>query len=348
MAGLQGSGKTTTSGKLSNWLKNGGHRPLLVSVDVYRPAAREQLKVVAAAIKAHIYEGEVGEANTATVERLAKEARREAVISGCDVLIVDTAGRLHIDDQLMDEMQSLKRLLNPQEILFVADSMTGQDAVRSADEFHKKLTLTGVVLTKMDGDARGGAALSIRNVTGPPIKFIGVGEKYDALEPLHPDRIVARILGMGDILSLIEKAEATMDKKKSQEFAEKALSHEGFSLEDFRDQLRQVKKMGSLKNIVGMLPKIGPLADMHKAADSVDDRELTRVEAIINSMTPYEREHHETINGSRRKRIARGSGTTGQEVNHTLRHYGPMRTMFKGMGKPSFARRMAGMKMPGM
>src|SRR5438477_5349625 len=212
MAGLQGSGKTTTSGKLANWLKNGGHRPLLVSVDVYRPAAREQLKVVAQAIKAQIYQGEVGEANTATVERLAKEARREAVNSGCDVLIVDTAGRLHIDDQLMEEMQSLKRLLNPSEILFVADAMTGQDAVRSADEFHKKLSLTGVVLTKMDGDARGGAALSIRNVTGAPIKFIGVGEKYDALEPFHPDRIVSRILGMGDILSLIERAEQTGDK----------------------------------------------------------------------------------------------------------------------------------------
>ncbi|MFZ0759958.1 MAG: signal recognition particle receptor subunit alpha, partial [Candidatus Sulfotelmatobacter sp.] len=191
MAGLQGSGKTTTSGKLANWFKIGGHRPLLVSVDVYRPAAREQLKIVAQAVKAQIYEGEVGEANTPAqltqaVERLVKEARREAIVSGCDVLIVDTAGRLHIDDELMNEMQSLKKLLNPSEILFVADAMTGQDAVRSADEFHKKLSLTGVILTKMDGDARGGAALSIRQVTGQPIKFIGVGEKYDALEPFHP------------------------------------------------------------------------------------------------------------------------------------------------------------------
>ena len=224
MAGLQGSGKTTTSGKLANWLKQGGHRPMLVSVDVYRPAAREQLKVVAQAIKAHIYEGKVEESNTATVERLVKEARREAINNACDVLIVDTAGRLHIDEQLMDEMQSLKKILNPQEILFVADAMTGQDAVKSADEFHKKLTLTGVILTKMDGDARGGAALSIRNVTGQPIKFIGMGEKYDALELFHPDRIVGRILGMGDILSLIEKAEAHLDKKKSEEFAQKALS----------------------------------------------------------------------------------------------------------------------------
>src|SRR5262252_4500202 len=262
MAGLQGSGKTTTSGKLANWLKNGGHRPLLVSVDVYRPAAREQLKVVAASIKANLYEGQVEQANTGTVERLAKEARREAVISGCDVLIVDTAGRLHIDDQLMDEMQSLKQLLNPQEILFVADAMTGQDAVRSADEFHKKLTLTGVVLTKMDGDARGGAALSIRQVTGQPIKFIGVGEKYDALEPFHPDRIVSRILGMGDVLSLIEKAQEKLDHKKSEEFAKKALSGDGFSLEDFRDQLRQIKKLGSLQSIVKMLPSIGPFAGL--------------------------------------------------------------------------------------
>ncbi len=348
MAGLQGSGKTTTSGKLANWLKQGGHRPMLVSVDVYRPAAREQLKVVANAIKAHLYEGTVGESNTATVERLVKEARREAINNACDVLIVDTAGRLHIDEQLMDEMQSLKKILNPQEILFVADSMTGQDAVRSADEFHKKLTLTGVVLTKMDGDARGGAALSIRNVTGQPIKFIGVGEKYDALEPFHPDRIVGRILGMGDILSLIEQAESKLDKNKSEEFARKALSGDGFSLEDFRDQLRQVKKLGSLQSIMGMMPKIGPFANMQKAADKVDEKQINRVEAIINSMTSHERDHHEVINGSRRKRIARGSGTTVQEVNQLLRQYAQMRKMFKSMGKPSFARRMAGMKLPGM
>jgi signal recognition particle subunit SRP54 len=348
MAGLQGSGKTTTSGKLANWLKKGGHRPMLVSVDVYRPAAREQLKVVAQAVGSHLYEGKVEEANTATVERLVKEARREAINNGCDVLIVDTAGRLHIDEQLMEEMQSLKRLLNPQEILFVADAMTGQDAVKSADEFHKKLTLTGVVLTKMDGDARGGAALSIRNVTGQPIKFMGIGEKYDALEPFHPDRIVGRILGMGDILSLIEKAEEKLDKKKSEDFARKALSGDGFSLEDFRDQLRQVKKLGSLSSIMGMMPKIGPFANMQQVADKVDEKELSRVEAIINSMTPWERDHHEAINGSRRKRIARGSGTSIQEVNNLLRQYAQMRKMFKSMSKPSFARRFAGMKMPGM
>jgi len=347
MAGLQGSGKTTTSGKLANWLENGGHRPLLVSVDVYRPAAREQLKVVAQAIKVHLYEGEVSEASTPTVERLVKEARREAVNSGCDVLIVDTAGRLHIDEQLMEEMQSLKRILSPQEILFVADAMTGQDAVRSADEFHKKLSLTGVVLTKMDGDARGGAALSIRQVTGQPIKFIGTGEKYDALEPFHPDRIVSRILGMGDILSLIERAEQTVDKKKAEEIAARALTGDGFSLEDFRDQLRQVKKMGSIQNLMGMLPKIGPFSGLQKAADKVDESQINRVEAIINSMTTHERLHHEVINGSRRKRIARGSGTSVQEVNNLLRQYAQMRKMFKQMGKVSFARRLASMKFPG-
>jgi signal recognition particle subunit SRP54 len=348
MAGLQGSGKTTTSGKLAGWLKKGGNRPMLVSVDVYRPAARQQLKVVADAIKAHIYEGTVTQPDTATVERLAKEARKEAMNSGCNFLIVDTAGRLHIDDEMMAEMQSLKKLLNPQEILFVADAMTGQDAVRSAEEFHHKLSLTGVVLTKMDGDARGGAALSIRQVTGQPIKFIGVGEKYDAIEPFHPDRIVGRILGMGDIMTLVEQAQEKIDQKKAQEFASKALAGGGFSLEDFRDQLRQVKKLGSLQNVIKMLPSIGPFAGMQKAADKVDDKQLTRVEAIINSMTQHEREHHEVINGSRRKRIARGSGTSVQEVNQLLRQYAQMRKMFKDMGKANFGRKLAGMKFPGM
>ncbi|HXE90075.1 MAG TPA: signal recognition particle protein [Terriglobales bacterium] len=349
MAGLQGSGKTTTSAKLAAWLKKSGHRPLLVSVDVYRPAAREQLKIVAQAVGAHLYEGKVapGEENTATVERLAREARREAMLSGCDVLIVDTAGRLHIDDQLMEEMQSLKRLLNPQEILFVADAMTGQDAVRSADEFHKKLSLTGVVLTKMDGDARGGAAISIRSVTGAPIKFVGVGEKYDALEAFHPDRMVSRILGMGDILSLIEKAEEKLDKQKAQDLAVKALSGDGFTLEDFREQLRQVKKMGSLESLMNLMPKIGPFAALKGNAE-VEERQLVRVEAIINSMTAYERAHHEVINGSRRRRIARGSGTSVQEVNQLLRQYAQMRKMFKSMGKSGFLqKRLAGVKLPG-
>jgi signal recognition particle subunit SRP54 len=335
MAGLQGSGKTTTAGKLAAWLQKGGHRPMLVSVDVYRPAAREQLRVVAKAIKANIYEGdEKGEAHdTALVERLAKEARREAVITGCDTLIVDTAGRLHIDEQLMDEMAKLKKLLSPQEILFVADAMTGQDAVKSAEAFHKQLSLTGTVLTKMDGDARGGAALSIRHVTGQPVKFIGTGEKPDAFEAFHPDRIVGRILGMGDIMGLIERAEDKLDKKKSEEFARKALSGDGFSLEDFRDQLRQIKKLGSLESIMKMLPSVGPLAGMQQMAGQVDEKQLSRVEAIINSMTQKERNHHEIISGSRRKRIANGSGTTVQEVNQLLRQYAQMRKMFKGIGK---------------
>jgi signal recognition particle subunit SRP54 len=330
MAGLQGSGKTTTAGKLAAWLQKGGHRPMLVSVDVYRPAAREQLRVVAKAIKANIYEGdEKGEAaGTALVERLAKEARREAVITGCDTLIVDTAGRLHVDELLMDEMAKLKALLSPQEILFIADAMTGQDAVKSAEAFHKRL-----VLTKMDGDARGGAALSIRFVTGQPVKFIGTGEKPDAFEPFHPDRIVGRILGMGDIMGLIERAEEKLDKKKSEAFALKALSGDGFSLEDFRDQLRQIKKMGSMESILKMLPSAGPLGGLQQMAGQVDESQLTRVEAIINSMTQKERNHHEIISGSRRKRIANGSGTSVQEVNQLLRQYAQMRKMFKGIGK---------------
>jgi signal recognition particle subunit SRP54 len=335
MAGLQGSGKTTTSGKLAAWLKKGGHRPLLVSVDVYRPAAREQLRVVANSIGAKIYEGDLkGEAaDTPLVERLAKEARREAVNSGSDVVIVDTAGRLHIDEGLMGEMRQLKALLNPQEILFVADAMTGQDAVNSALAFHQQLALTGTVLTKMDGDARGGAALSIRHVTGQPIKFIGTGEKPDAFEPFHPDRIVSRILGMGDIMTLIERAEETLDQKKSEDFARKALAGDGFSLEDFRDQLRQIKKMGSLQSIVKMLPSVGGFQGLHKAADKVDEKQFVRIEAIIDSMTPAERKHHEIISGSRRKRIARGSGTSVQEVNQLLRQYVQMRKVFKSMGK---------------
>jgi signal recognition particle subunit SRP54 len=343
MAGLQGSGKTTTAGKLAAWLQKGGHRPMLVSVDVYRPAAREQLRVVAKAIKANIYEGDTkGEApGTPLVERLAKEARREAVITGCDTLIVDTAGRLHIDTELMDEMAKLKALLSPQEILFVADAMTGQDAVNSAAAFHKQLSLTGTVLTKMDGDARGGAALSIRHVTGQPVKFIGTGEKPDAFEPFHPDRIVGRILGMGDIMGLIERAEEKLDRKKSEEFASKALSGDGFSLEDFRDQLRQIKKLGSFESILKMLPSVGPLAGMQQMAGQVDEKQFTRVEAIINSMTQKERTHHEIISGSRRKRIANGSGTTVQEVNQLLRQYAQMRKMFKGIGKGGMLQRRA-------
>lgn len=342
MAGLQGSGKTTTTGKLAAWLKKGGHRPMLVSVDVYRPAAREQLKVVAKQVDAKLYEGDTkGEsAGTPLVERLAREARREAVIMGCDTLIVDTAGRLHVDADLMSEMESLKKLVNPQEILFVADSMTGQDAVNSAQEFHSRLGVTGVVLTKMDGDARGGAALSIRHVTGQPIKFIGTGEKADAFEPFHPDRIVGRILGMGDMLSLIEKAESTLDRKKSEEFAKKALLGDGFSLEDFRDQLRQIKKLGSMESILKMLPSVGPFAGLQQAREQIDEKQFVRLEAIINSMTPKERLNHEIISGSRRKRIATGSGTSVQDVNQLLRQYAQMSKMFKQMGRGGLAKSM--------
>jgi signal recognition particle subunit SRP54 len=341
MAGLQGSGKTTTSGKLAAWLKKSGHRPMLVSVDVYRPAAREQLAIVARTTGSYIYEGKLssfaeggGPASHGTddVLRLAKEAKRDAANFGCDILIVDTAGRNQIDAALMDEMAQLKKLLNPSEILFVADAMTGQDAVKSAKAFHDLLALTGVVLTKMDGDARGGAALSIRHVTGAPIKFLGTGEKPDAFEPFHPDRIVSRIMGMGDIATLLERAEEKLDRGKAEQFAKKALSGDGFSLEDFREQLRQIKKMGSMKSILKMLPSVGPFAGMQQAVENVDEGQFNRVETIIDSMTAKERADHEIINGSRRKRIARGSGTSVQDVNNLLRQYAQMRKMFKTMG----------------
>jgi signal recognition particle subunit SRP54 len=350
MAGLQGGGKTTTSAKLAAWLKKAGHRPMLVSVDVYRPAAREQLRLVAQSINAQLYEGsltpkpsllsfrsEAEESSsyipgTADVLRIAKDARREAASYGCDILIVDTAGRNQIAADLMDEMAALKKLLNPSEILFVADAMTGQDAVKSAKAFHDLLALTGVILTKMDGDAKGGAALSIRQVTGAPIKFLGTGEKPDAFEPFHPDRIVSRIMGMGDIATLLERAEEKLDRGKAEKFASKALSGEGFSLDDFRDQLRQIKKMGSMKSILKMLPSVGPFAGMAQAAENVDEKQFNRIETIIDSMTARERRDHELINGSRRKRIARGSGTSVQEVNNLLRQYAQMRKMFKSMG----------------
>ena len=336
MAGLQGSGKTTTSGKLAQWLKKGGHRPMLVSVDVYRPAARQQLKVVADSIKAQIYEGKLDTENrtpgTPDVLRLAKEALRDARNFGNDILLIDTAGRLGIDELLMDEMAQLKAELKPSEILFVADAMTGQDAVNSAKAFNDRLGITGVILTKMDGDARGGAALSIRHITGAPIKFLGTGEKPDAFEAFHPDRIVSRIMGMGDIATLLERAEEKLDRGKAEQFAKKALSGDGFTLDDFREQLRQIKKMGSMKSILKMLPSVGPFAGMAQAAENVDESQFTRVESIINSMTNRERQDHELINGSRRKRIAAGSGTSVQEVNNLLRQYAQMRKMFKMIG----------------
>jgi signal recognition particle subunit SRP54 len=343
IVGLQGSGKTTSTGKLSRWLSKNGHRPMVVSVDVYRPAAREQLKVIARDIGQPIYEGAPGE--TLPLD-LARSARREAIQSGRDVLLIDTAGRLHIDDDLMTELQQLKEQLGPVEILFVADAMTGQDAVKSADEFHKRLGITGVILTKMDGDARGGAALSIRHVTGQPLKFVGVGEKFDALEPFHPDRAANRILGMGDILSFIEKASEQIDQKKAVEMQRKLLDNE-FTLEDFRDQLKQVRKLGPISSLLDMMPKVGILKELKDV--KVDEKEIGRTVAIIDSMTPKERDNYMLINGSRRRRIAKGAGTTVQEVNNLLKQYAQARKMMKslsgglmgGMGK-----RMGKMKLP--
>src|ERR1700678_1540873 len=301
IVGLQGSGKTTTTGKLARWLSKNGHSPLMVSVDVYRPAARQQLSVIARDIKLPIYEGTPEE--TKPVE-LARSALREARQTGRDVLLVDTAGRLHIDDELMLELQQLKDELNPTEVLFVADAMTGQDAVKSADEFHKRLGITGVILTKMDGDARGGAALSIRSVTGQPLKFVGVGEKPDALEAFHPDRVAQRILGMGDMLSLIEKVESSIDQKSAEEMQRK-LIEDDFTLGDFRDQMKQLRKLGSLESLLGMMPQLGPLKDLKNV--KVDEKELSRIVSIIDSMTAKERVNHMIINGARRRRIAKGS-----------------------------------------
>src|SRR5579875_288521 len=336
IVGLQGSGKTTSTGKLGKWLAEHGHRPIVVSTDVYRPAARVQLAQVAKATGTPIWPG----TGTDKPLEIVRGAMREAKLSASDVILVDTAGRLHIDDELMNELAMLKRELNPAEILFVADAMIGQDAVRSAGEFHKRLGITGVILTKMDGDARGGAALSIRKVTGAPVKFVGVGEKYDALEPFQPDRIVGRILGMGDVLGLIERAQKTVDEKKAREL-ERKLRQNDFTLADFRDQLRQIRKMGSIEQLMGMLPKVGPFAKIPKAAQ-IDEKQLRQTEAIINSMTAAEREDDSIINGKRRRRIAAGSGTSVQEVNQVLKQYADMRRMMKQYGS------MAKMKMRGL
>ena len=325
IVGLQGSGKTTSTGKLARWLTKQGHRPQLVSVDVYRPAAREQLAILARDLKTPIYAGTPEEKLPVD---LARSARREAIDNGRDVLLVDTAGRLHIDDQLMVELQELKTLLNPIEILFVADAMTGQDAVKSADEFHKQLGITGVILTKMDGDARGGAALSIRSVTGQPLKFVGVGEKSDAFEPFHPDRAASRILGMGDIVSFVEKAQEAFDMKKQEEMQRKLIDND-FTLEDFRDQLKSLRKLGSLDSILKMMPQVGMMKELRNMQP--DEKELTRIVAINDSMTPRERDNHMIINGSRRRRIARGSGTSVNEVNNLLKQYGQARKMMKSL-----------------
>jgi signal recognition particle subunit SRP54 len=350
MVGLQGSGKTTSTAKLAKWLAKNSRSPILVSVDVYRPAAREQLAVLGRDVKVPVYAGPDGENNPL---ELARGARREAMQTGRDTVLVDTAGRLHIDDELMVELTQLKEALNPTEILFVADAMTGQDAVRSAEEFHRRLGVTGVVLTKMDGDARGGAALSIRQVTGQPLKFVGTGEKTDALEAFHPERVVGRILGMGDVLSLIEKVEQNIDQKQAEEMQRKLLEDD-FSLTDFRDQLLQLRKLGSIESLMDMMPKVGIFKELQK--QKVDEKEVTRVVAIIDSMTPGERSNHMIINGARRRRIAKGSGTTVQDVNNLLKQYGEARKMMKsisggimgGGGKlgAMLGKKMAKFKMP--
>jgi signal recognition particle subunit SRP54 len=342
VVGLQGSGKTTSTGKLARYLSKQGHGPLMVSVDVYRPAARHQLAVIGREIKLPVFEGTVEEASQPL--ELAHSARREAVQTGRDVVLVDTAGRLHIDDELMNELQQLKSLMNPSEILFVADAMTGQDAVRSADEFHKQLGITGVVLTKMDGDARGGAALSIRSVTGQPLKFVGVGEKFDALEAFFPDRAANRILGMGDVLSFIDKVQENIDQKQAEDMQRKLIENE-FTLEDFRDQLRQIRKLGPLESLIGMMPKVGILKELKDV--KVDEKEITRVVAIIDSMTPHERANHMIINGARRRRIAKGSGTSVQEVNQLLKQYAQARKMMKTFSGGGFlGKKLGKMKLP--
>jgi signal recognition particle subunit SRP54 len=327
MLGLQGSGKTTTSGKLGRWLSKQGRHPILVSTDVRRPAAIEQLNVVAkqAGVRVHDPAGEMD-----PVKR-ASGALTEAKNAGFDVVIVDTAGRLHIDDDLMTELQAIKASVQPSDLLFVADAMTGQDAIKSAGEFNRRIGVTGVVLTKMDGDARGGAALSVVGVVGVPIAFVGSGERLQDLEPFHPERVVSRVLGMGDVLSLIEKAEEAVSMEDAEKLEEK-IRKNAFTLEDFRDQLRTIKKMGPIEQILGMLPGMGNLKEMAAARGQVDDSQLARVEAIINSMTVKERRNHQLINGQRRKRIAKGSGTSVEEVNKLLKQFVQMQKMLKQLG----------------
>ncbi|MCI0446247.1 signal recognition particle protein [bacterium] len=321
LVGLQGSGKTTTSGKLALWLRKNGRSPYLVSTDVYRPAAMDQLAVLAKQIQVPFYPSTPDQDPV----DLAKKAVYEAKNTGYSIVLVDTAGRLHLDDELMKELQRMKAAINPKEILFIADAMTGQDAVKSADAFNKALDLSGMILTKMDGDAKGGAALSIRMVTQKPIKMVGTGEKVGELEVFYPDRLASRILGMGDVLSLIEKAEEAFDRKQAEKL-ERKLRKEAFTLEDFRDQLLQIKKLGPISQIMSLLPGVN--SSMMKNLN-VDDKALVRIEAIINSMTPGERANHSIINGSRRKRIAKGSGTTVEEVNRLLKQFVQAQKMIK-------------------
>ncbi len=321
MVGLQGSGKTTTTAKLGAWLKKNGRYPYLVPADVHRPAAIEQLVKIGTQAGLRVYEHDGSERPLAIAKAGVLAARR----SGFDTVLIDTAGRLHIDEKLMDELRDLKAELEPQEVLFVADSMTGQDAVRSAGEFHRALEITGVVLTKLDGDARGGAALSIRHVTGMPIKFVGLGENITDLERFHPDRMVSRILGMGDVLTLIEKAEEAVDEKEAAELEKKIRKNE-FTLKDFRDQIKMLKKMGPLSNVVSMLPGMS-----HVKESDLDPNATVRVVAIVDSMTPRERRHPQILNASRKRRIARGSGRSAPEINRLLKQFAKMKRMMRSM-----------------
>ena len=338
MVGLQGSGKTTSSGKLALSLKKQKRKPLLVPVDVYRPAAIEQLQSLGRQIDVPVYPAEIKQDPV----KISRKALEMAQQQGYDTVIIDTAGRLQIDEKLMAELENIKAAVKPHEILLVADAMTGQEAVSIAKTFDETLDISGVVLTKLDGDARGGAALSIKAVTGKPIKFVGEGEKLSALDVFHPDRMASRILGMGDMLTLIEKAQDTVDQKKAEELALKLRKNQ-FSLDDFRTQLRSIKKMGSLSGIMKMIPGMGKLKD--KLGDeAIDDGKLGKIEAIINSMTDKERQNHRLINGSRRKRIARGSGTTVQDVNRLLKEFLEMKKMMKKFNKmgPKGMKRMMG------
>ena len=326
LVGLQGSGKTTTAGKLSVFLRKKGRNPFLVPADVYRPAAIDQLKKLGQQLEVPVFSSST---DMDPVD-ICRQAKTVAHQQGCDTLLLDTAGRLHIDEELMAELSRIKDTVKPADILLVADAMTGQDAVNIAEAFNETLDIGGVVLTKMDGDARGGAALSIKKITGKPIKFIGVGEKLSELEPFHPDRLASSILGMGDVLTLIEKAQDAVDEKKAAEL-EKKLRKSQFTLEDFRDQMVQIRKMGSLGDIMKMIPGMGKLKQMKNL--DVDENEFVRIEAIINSMTPREREQHTLINGSRRKRIAKGSGTRVQDVNRLLKNYIQLLKMLKKLNK---------------
>jgi signal recognition particle subunit SRP54 len=325
LLGLQGAGKTTTAGKLAMWLTKQGKHPLLVSTDVKRPAAIEQLAVVAQKAGVRVYDP----AGQMDPVARAKGSVVEAANLGFDFIIVDSAGRLHIDDDLMDELVAIKAATDPTDLLYVADAMTGQDAIKSAGEFNRRVGVTGVVLTKLDGDARGGAALSVVSVVGVPIAFAGSGERLEDLEPFHPERVVSRVLGMGDVLSLIERAEAAIDQDDAERLEQMIRANE-FTLEDFRDQLKTIKKMGPIEQIVGMLPGIGNIKGL--AENKPDEKQVGRIEAIINSMTPGERRKQHIINGSRKKRIAKGSGTTVEEINRLLKQFVQMQKMLKSLG----------------